>query len=225
MAVKLEKKRDKDEQANEIKTQRQKVGKSKLTALYRHLNVTDKDSYNINEINLKRFSCTAYSKKDIMVLKFHKDNEQYRNWVNLTKRNSNLYSASSLKSIFGRVDAVRRSVLNLDETPPVIKRSNKAAIKLMDELPANIKMECIPPLELPSLAENIHVKTREASQNTDLDMLESLGIDKALQSIQDEPASNTSKLTETDKCITEDSKKLNMVLLILKNKGSNLEIG
>ena len=42
-------------------------------------------------------------------------------------------------------------------------------------------------------------------------MLESLGIDKALQSIQDEPASNTSKLTKTDKCITEDSKKLKEV--------------
>ena len=47
-------------------------------------------------------------------------------------------------------------------------------------------MESIPPMELLSLVEDIHVKTREASQNTDLDMREFLGIDKVLQSIQDE---------------------------------------
>ena len=47
-------------------------------------------------------------------------------------------------------------------------------------------MESIPPMELLYLVEDIHVKTREASQNTDLDMREFLGIDKVLQSIQDE---------------------------------------
>ena len=47
-------------------------------------------------------------------------------------------------------------------------------------------MESIPPMELLSLVEDIHVKTREASQNTDLDMREFFGIDKLLQSIQDE---------------------------------------
>ena len=34
-------------------------------------------------------------------------------------------------------------------------------------------------MELSALAENIHVKTREASQNTDLDMREFLEIDMA----------------------------------------------
>ena len=38
-------------------------------------------------------------------------------------------------------------------------------------------MEGIPLMELSALAENIHVKTREASQNTDLDMREFLEID------------------------------------------------
>ena len=42
-------------------------------------------------------------------------------------------------------------------------------------------MESIPLKNLSSLVENIHFKTREASQNTDLDMREFLGIDKALQ--------------------------------------------
>ena len=72
-------------------------------------------------------------------------------------------------------------------------------------------MESIPPIELLSLVEDIHVKTREASQNTDLDMREFLGIDKALQSIQGELLNNTSKLTEIDKHIKRDTKKLEEV--------------
>ena len=65
--------------------------------------------------------------------------------------------------------------------------------------------------ELSSLAEDIHVKTREASQNTDLDMGEFLGIDKALQGIQGELLNNTSKLTEIGKRIKRDTKKLKEV--------------
>ena len=59
----------------------------------------------------------------------------------------------------------------------------------------------MPLQELSSLVENIHVKTREASQNIDLDMQEFLGIDKALQIIQGELLNNTSKLTEVNKRI------------------------
>ena len=58
------------------------------------------------------------------------------------------------------------------------------------------------------MIENIHVKTREASQNTDLDMREFLGVDKSLQSIQAELLNNTSKLTEINKRIQKDTKKL-----------------
>ena len=67
-------------------------------------------------------------------------------------------------------------------------------------------MESIPLKEILSLVEDIHVKTREASQNNDLDMREFLGIDKALQGIQDELLNNTSKLTEIDKRIKRDTK-------------------
>ena len=65
--------------------------------------------------------------------------------------------------------------------------------------------------ELSSLAEEIHVKTQEALQNTDLDVREFLGIDKALQSIQGELVNNTSKLTEIDRRIERDTKKLQEV--------------
>ena len=92
-----------------------------------------------------------------------------------------------------------KSVLSLDETPSALERSFKAATKLKGELPTDLEMESIPMKELSSLAEDIHVKTREASQNTNLDMQEFLGIDKALQSIQGELLNNTSKLTEINK--------------------------
>ena len=72
-------------------------------------------------------------------------------------------------------------------------------------------MESITLEELSSLAEDIHVKTREASQNTDLDMREFLEIKKALQNIKGELLNNTSKLTEIDKCIKRDTKKLEEV--------------
>ena len=55
--------------------------------------------------------------------------------------------------------------------------------------------------ELSSLDEDINVKTRKPSQNTDLDMREFLGIDKALQGIKCEILNNTSKLTEINKRI------------------------
>ena len=72
-------------------------------------------------------------------------------------------------------------------------------------------MKSITLKELSSLTEEIHIKTREASQNTSLDMREFLGIDKALQSIRGELVNNTSKLTEIDKRIERDTKKLEEV--------------
>ena len=75
----------------------------------------------------------------------------------------------------------------------------------------DLQMQSIPLKELSSLVEDIHVKTREASQNTDLEMREFLGISKALQSIKGEPLNNTSKLTEINKQIKRDTKKLEEV--------------
>ena len=104
-----------------------------------------------------------------------------------------------------------KSVLSLDETPSARERSVKAATKLMRKLPTDLQMESIPLKELSSLAEDILVKTREVSQNTDIDMREFVGIDKALQSIQVEVLNNTSKLSEIDKRIKRDTKKLEEV--------------
>ena len=99
-----------------------------------------------------------------------------------------------------------KRVLSLDEIPFAFERSLRAATKLSHELPTDLEMESIQLGELSSLVEDIHVKTREASQNTN--MREFLGIDKGLQSIQGELLNNMSKLTEIDKHIKRDTQKL-----------------
>ena len=101
--------------------------------------------------------------------------------------------------------------MKLDETPPALQRYFNAANKLKRELLTDIKMESIPLEELSSLIQDIHIKTREASQNTDLNMREFLGIYKALQDIKGELLNNTSKLTEINKRIKRDTKKLKEV--------------
>ena len=51
----------------------------------------------------------------------------------------------------------------VNKTPPSLERSFKAATKLKGELPTDIEMESIPPMELLSLVEDIHVKTQKGS--------------------------------------------------------------
>ena len=99
----------------------------------------------------------------------------------------------------------------MDKTPPALQRSFRVAAKLTSELPTYIEMESITLEELLSLVEDINVKTREGSQNTDLDRREFLGINKVLQNIMGEFLNNMSKLTEIDKRIKRDTKKLEEV--------------
>ena len=72
-------------------------------------------------------------------------------------------------------------------------------------------MEIIHLEELSSVVEDIHLKTREASQNTNLDMRVFLGIEKALLGIRGEFLNNMSKLTEIDKRIKRHTKELKEV--------------
>ena len=113
-----------------------------------------------------------------------------KHWQSLTNKcTGEFLAAKALREKFVGLNIMK----SLDETPSALERSFKAATKLRRELPTDIdtEMENIPLMELSSLVENIHVKTREASQNTDLDMREFLGIDKTLQSIQGELLNNT----------------------------------
>ena len=128
---------------------------------------------------------------------------------NNNKRTGEFLAPKTLREKFGWLN-IMKNVLGVD-TPSALERSVKAASKLSRDLPTDLEIEGKPLKELSSLVEDIHIKTREASQNTDLDVREFLGIGKALQSIQGESLNNSSKLTEIDKHIKKDTKKLEEV--------------
>ena len=93
-----------------------------------------------------------------------------RYWQSLTnKRTGEFLAAKTLREIFGGLN-VMKSVLSLDETPSALERSVKAASKLKSKLRTDLQMESIPLQELSSLVEHIHIKTRDASQNINLNM-------------------------------------------------------
>ena len=160
--------------------------------MYRHLNVTG----NLNLISLDRFRLTRDPKKGATVFEFYNSDR----WVTLTKQTGEFFAPKNLSDRFGGVNTMK-NLLYIDRMPPALERSFKVATKLKSELPTDLVMESTPLEELSSLVGDINVKTREAPQNTDLDVREFLGIDKALQSIQGELLNNTSKLTEINKCI------------------------
>ena len=134
-----------------------------------------------------------------------------KQWQSLTNEPTGEFLApTALRKKFGGLN-IMKGVSSLDKTPSALERSISAASKLKSELQADLQMESIPLKELSSLAENTHVKARGASQNTDIDIREFLGINKVLQSIQGELLNNTSKLTEINKRIKRDTKKLEEV--------------
>ena len=181
---------------------RQKVKRDKLSALSRHLNVTG----DIDLIDLDRFRLTKDPKKGLKIFEFYNGDR----WVPLTKQTGDFFAAKTLRDRLGGLNAMKK-FLGIDKMPPVLERSLKAGSKLKSELPTELQMESISPEDLLSLTEEIHIKTREVSQNTSLDMQEFLAIDKALQSIHGELLNNTSKLTEIYKRIQRDTKKLQEV--------------
>ena len=142
---------------------RQQVKRNKTISFYRHLHVTadpalaDIDRF-ITKINLKARNT------GLLFL------DGKNHWQSLTnKRAGDFLAAKTLRDTFGGLN-ILKSVLSLSEIPCVLERSVKAASKLKSELPTNFEMESMPPEELSSLVKDIYVKTREASQNTDLDM-------------------------------------------------------
>ena len=68
-------------------------------------------------------------------------------------------------------------------------------------------MESLPLMELSSLVKDIHAKTREASQNTDLDMRGFLRIGKTLQIIQSDLVNNPPPPPLSKKNKTKQNKK------------------
>ena len=93
-----------------------------------------------------------------------------KHWQSLTNEWTGEFLAP--KTLREKFDGLNmKGFLGIDETPSALERSVKAATNLNRDLPTDLEMESIPLKDLSSLVEDIHVKTREASQNMDLDYL------------------------------------------------------
>ena len=131
---------------------RQKVKRDKLTALYRHLNVTG----DIDLIDLDQFRLITDHKKGVTVFEFY--NSDW--WVPLTKQTGEFFAPKTLRDRLGGLNTMKK-FLGIDKIPPALEKSFKAATKLIRELPTDLEMDIIPLKELSSLTEDIYVKTRE----------------------------------------------------------------
>ena len=158
--------------------------------------------------DLYQFIIKRDSKTGNIELLFLDGNKHWQSFTN--ERTGEFLASKTSREKFGGLN-IMKSVLSLDKTSSALERLIDAATKIKGKLPTDLEMESIALKELSSLAEEIHVKKREAWQNTDLDMREFLEIDKALQSIQSELLNNTFKLTEIDKRIQRDTKMLQEV--------------
>ena len=92
-----------------------------------------------------------------------------------------------------------KTFLGLENTPIVLERSFNEAKKLHGKTPTEIEMHSMSNEKLLDSITKIQHATRDISTNTNLDMREMLGIDKALQRMSGELQNNLGKLTEIDK--------------------------
>ena len=118
-------------------------------------------------------------------------------YVSVTRSNGELLAASTLRNRLGA--ALARSLLGV-ETPSSSKSYPRVLLKDLD-----IEMDELPPQRLEKVIDEI---TRDMSTNTDLDMREFLGIDKALTRIKGELVNNAGKLTEIDAHLAREQGKL-----------------
>ena len=96
----------------------------------------------------------------------------------------------------------------VENTTESIKVDNQKLKKLSEEVPTNLEMDSMSNEDLVESITKINKDARTISTNTDLDMREFLGINKALQRISGELANNTAKISEIDEHIERENEKL-----------------
>ena len=114
-------------------------------------------------------------------------------YANISKSDGTFLAESTLRNRLGA--PLARSLLGIETRDRV----------LIQEIPTELEMDDLSPQRV---GEVITKVMRDMSTNTDLDMREFLGIDKALQRIQGELANNVGKLTEIDAHIAREQGKL-----------------
>ena len=181
---------------------RNRLLRNYLENLYKYLDVDG----NIDLVDTNLFKVEKY-KSGAEKFSFYNGED----WVSLTnKRNGKFLSKITIRNKFGGIERMKR-ILTIEGDIPDFNKSVTFAKKLQEQLPTDLEMEDIPLLDLGNLAEQVHIATREAATNTDLDMREFLGIDKALRRVQGEIINNTAKLSELDKKLARDREKLDEI--------------
>ena len=118
-------------------------------------------------------------------------------FVNVTKSNGELLAASTMRTRLGA--SLARSLLGI-ETPSSSKSYSRVLLEDLD-----IEMDELPPQRLEEVIDEV---MNAVGTNTDLDMREFDGIDKALTRIQGELANNAGKLTQLDEHLKREQGKL-----------------
>ena len=113
-------------------------------------------------------------------------------YANISKSDGTFLAESTMRNRLGA--SLARSLLGIEKFSHVIQ-----------EIPTELEMDDLSPQRLKKVIAKV---TRDMSTNTDLDMREFLGIDKALTRIQGELANNAGKLTEIDAHIAREQGKL-----------------
>ena len=179
--------------SNELKRQ-------KIQALHKELGITG----DVNLAELDRFQLNLNEKTRNSELKFFNGQD----WILLTNKHTGSFLAEgSLIRKMGGANAMK-NMLGLDTTPSQSERSKTAARKLASIIPTDLQMDNISMEDLSKTITSVGHEVKEASQNTDLDMREMLGLDKALQRVQGELANNLGKLTSIKEHIEREKQKL-----------------
>ena len=118
-------------------------------------------------------------------------------YANISKSNGEFLAESTMRTRLGA--SLARRLLGI-ETPASSKSYSRVLLKDLD-----IEMDELPPQRL---EEVINEVMNSIGTNTDLDMREFEGIDKALTRIQGELANNAGKLTELDEHLKREQGKL-----------------
>ena len=131
---------------------RQELKQDNINTLYRYLRMTgDTGLACLDQLMIKKNPKTSNTN-----LLFPDGNNYWQSLTN--KRTGGFLESKTLRKNFRGLNTME-SVLILDETPPALERSFKAATKLKADLPTDLEMESIPLKELSSLVEDIDVKT------------------------------------------------------------------
>ena len=129
---------------------KQQVLRNKLDALYHHLDPKGSLDFVLDRLKMK-----TNSKIGITDLLWYNG----ENWVSRTnQRTGEFLAVSTLKTKFGGLTPMK-NFLNLEQTPPSIDQSIKAANLLKSETPTQTNIETIPLFDLSPVVEDIRIKT------------------------------------------------------------------